>query len=65
VPAGLGIVDIVLIVALASAGLLGMSAGAAVVLYRIITLKILISAGWFAHRSWRGATQRPMTAYDG
>lgn len=49
VPAGLGIVDVVLIAALASAGMNGTNAVAAVVLYRIIALKVLISVAWLGY----------------
>jgi uncharacterized membrane protein YbhN (UPF0104 family) len=49
VPAGLGIVDIVLIAALATTGLHGTNAVAAAVLYRIIALKVLISAAWLGY----------------
>lgn len=58
VPAGIGVVDIVLIAALATAGLHDAKAVAAVLLYRIISLKPFISVGWLgyhfvANRRWR------------
>jgi putative heme transporter len=46
VPAGAGIVDIVLITALATAGLHGKYAVAAALVYRIISLKVLITVVW-------------------
>jgi uncharacterized membrane protein YbhN (UPF0104 family) len=46
VPAGAGIVDIVLIAALATAGLRGKYAVAAALVYRIISLKVLITVAW-------------------
>ncbi len=54
VPAGLGIVEIVLVAALASAGLRGTYAVAAVLVYRVIALKILISGGWLAYHYLAG-----------
>jgi putative heme transporter len=54
VPAGLGIVDIVLIAALATAGLHGTKAVAAVLVYRLIALKILISLGWLTYHYLAG-----------
>lgn len=48
-PAGLGVVDIVLITALAAAGLPATKAVAAVLVYRIITFKILFTLAWMAH----------------
>jgi putative heme transporter len=46
VPAGLGVVDIVLITALATAGLHGKYAIAAALVYRCISLKFLVTAAW-------------------
>jgi putative heme transporter len=54
VPAGLGIADIVLIAAFAAAGLHNGKAVAAVFLYRIISLKPLISAGWLGYHFLTG-----------
>jgi putative heme transporter len=51
VPGGIGIVDIVLIAALATAGLHDAKAIAAVLLYRVISLKFLTSAAWLGYRS--------------
>jgi putative heme transporter len=49
VPAGLGIVDIVLIAALAAAGLHGRYAVAAALVYRSISLKVLITTVWLIY----------------
>jgi uncharacterized membrane protein YbhN (UPF0104 family) len=49
VPAGLGIVDIVLIAALATAGLHGKYAVAAALVYRTISLKVLITVVWLIY----------------
>ena len=49
VPAGLGIVDIVLIAALATAGLHGKYAVAAVLIHRFISLKVLITVAWLIY----------------
>lgn len=49
VPAGLGVVDIVLIAALATAGLHGRYAMAAALVYRTISLKVLITAVWLTY----------------
>jgi putative heme transporter len=46
IPAGIGVVDVVLIAALAAAGLHDANAIAAVFLYRLISLKLLTSLGW-------------------
>lgn len=46
IPAGIGVVDVVLIAALAAAGLHDANAIAAVFLYRVISLKLLTSLGW-------------------
>jgi hypothetical protein len=48
-PAGLGVVDIVLIAALAGAGIPAAIAVAAVVLYRIVTFKIVITVACLAY----------------
>ena len=53
VPAGLGVVDIVLITALTAAGLPAPHAVAAVLLYRIITFKIFFTLGWLGYRRLR------------
>jgi putative heme transporter len=49
VPAGFGIVDIVLIAALATAGLHGKYAVAAALVYRSISLKVLITVVWLIY----------------
>ncbi len=49
IPAGLGVVDVVLIAALAGAGLPAPHAVAAVLLYRIITFKIVVTMAWLAY----------------
>ena len=49
VPAGLGIVDIVLITALATAGLPGKYAIAAALVYRAISLKVGITLAWLLY----------------
>lgn len=49
VPAGLGIVDIVLIAALATAGRHGKYAVAAALVYRSISLKVLITVAWLIY----------------
>ena len=54
VPAGLGIADIVLITAFAAAGLHNGKAIAAVLLYRVISLKPLISVGWLGYHLLTG-----------
>ena len=54
VPAGLGIVDIVLIAALATAGLHGKYAVAAALVYRSISLKVLITVGWLIYHQVAG-----------
>jgi putative heme transporter len=53
VPGGIGIVDIVLIGALAGVGLHTAAAVAAVLIYRILSLKIGVSMAWFAYHSWQ------------
>lgn len=57
VPAGLGIADIVLITAFAAAGLHNGKAIAAVFLYRVISLKPLISAGWLGYHFLTGRSR--------
>jgi uncharacterized membrane protein YbhN (UPF0104 family) len=52
VPGGIGIVDIVLIAALASAGVHGPAAVAVTLLYRLLCFKIGMSVVWFAYHSW-------------
>ena len=54
VPAGLGIVDIVLIAALATAGLHGKYAVAAALVYRSISLKVLITVAWLIYHHMAG-----------
>jgi hypothetical protein len=54
VPAGLGILDNALIVALVATGVPAATAIAAVVLYRILTLGLFIGAGWIAWLTFRG-----------
>ena len=54
VPAGIGVVEVVLITALADAGLHGKYAIAAVLVYRIIALKVLISLGWIFYHYREG-----------
>jgi uncharacterized membrane protein YbhN (UPF0104 family) len=54
VPAGLGIVDIVLTAALATAGLHGKYAVAAVLAYRFISLKVLITTLWLIYHYMAG-----------
>jgi putative heme transporter len=49
VPAGLGVVDIVLITALAAAGLSAPHAVTAVLIYRVITFKILVTIAWLSY----------------
>jgi putative heme transporter len=49
-PYGLGIVDIALIAALTRAGLAAPDAVGAVLLYRVITFKILVTFGWISCR---------------
>jgi putative heme transporter len=63
VPAGLGVADIVLIAAFAAAGLHNGKAVAAVFLYRIISLKPLISAGWVGYH-FLTRRRRTQQAYD-
>ena len=63
-PAGLGIVDIVLIAALASAGLHGRYAVAAALVYRSLSLKVLITAAWliYHHAAGRRRGRTPAPA---
>jgi hypothetical protein len=49
-PYGLGVVDIALITALTRAGLASPDAVGAVLLYRIITFKIVVTFGWIGYR---------------
>lgn len=53
VPGGIGIVDIVLIAALAGVGVHTAAAVAAVLLYRILSLKIGMTMAWFSYYCWR------------
>ena len=55
--AGLGIVDIVLITALAAAGLHGKYAVAAALVYRFISLKVLITVVWLIYHYVAGRRQ--------
>jgi uncharacterized membrane protein YbhN (UPF0104 family) len=57
-PYGLGVVDIALITALTRAGLAPPDAVGAVLLYRIITFKILVTSGWIGYRRLRHGTRR-------
>ena len=50
-PAGLGVVDLVLIAALAGSGVGLPTATAAVVIYRIIAFKLLVTLGWAVYGS--------------
>lgn len=54
VPAGIGIVDIVLIAALATAGLHGKYAVAAALVYRGISLKVVITLAWLIYHHMVG-----------
>jgi putative heme transporter len=58
VPAGLGVVDLVLIAALSKAGLRTAVAVAAVLLYRVITFKIAVTIVWVTAR-WLRARHKP------
>jgi putative heme transporter len=64
VPAGLGVVDIVLIAALATAGLHGTYAVAAALVYRSISLKVLITVVWliYHHAAGRRRGNAPESA---
>jgi len=48
VPGGLGIIDNALVVALAATGVPAVTAIAAVVLYRLLTLGFIVGTGWLA-----------------
>jgi uncharacterized membrane protein YbhN (UPF0104 family) len=54
VPAGLGVVDLVLIAALATAGLHGRYAVAAALVYRSISLKVLVTVVWLIYHHVAG-----------
>ncbi len=54
IPAGIGVVDVVLIAALAAAGLHDANAIAAVFLYRVISLKLLTSLAWLGLHTLTG-----------
>ena len=56
-PYGLGVVDIALITALTRTGLASPEAVGAVLLYRIITFKILVTFGWIGYRRLRDHTR--------
>ena len=61
-PYGLGVVDIALITALHAAGIASPEAIGAVLLYRIITFKVLVTLLWIGYRylqdrSYRGVTR--------
>jgi uncharacterized membrane protein YbhN (UPF0104 family) len=58
-PAGIGVVDIVLIAALAAAGIPVAFAVAAVVLYRIVTFKIVLTVAFLASHYVRARRVRP------
>jgi putative heme transporter len=60
-PYGLGVVDIALITALTRAGLASPDAVGAVLLYRIITFKILVTFGWIGYRYVRDHIRRVVT----
>ena len=57
-PFGLGVVDIALISALAGSGLRSPDAVGAVILYRIITFKILVTLVWIGYRYIHRARER-------
>jgi uncharacterized membrane protein YbhN (UPF0104 family) len=57
-PYGLGVVDIALITALVRAGLASPDAMGAVLLYRIITFKILVTFGWIGYGRLRDHARR-------
>jgi uncharacterized protein (TIRG00374 family) len=57
-PYGLGVVDIALIAALTRAGLASPDAVGAVLLYRIITFKILVTIGWIGYRRLQDHARR-------
>lgn len=59
VPAGLGIVDAALTVALVAGGLSADTALAAVVLYRLISLVAVVAVGWIV---WAFLAHRPISA---
>jgi putative heme transporter len=63
-PAGLGVVDLVLIAALVGTGVGLPTATAAVVIYRIIAFKLLVTLGWVVYGSLqrRRMTVSPLTA---
>jgi uncharacterized protein (TIRG00374 family) len=61
-PFGLGVVDIALISALVGTGLQSADAVGAVLLYRIITFKILVTLLWVAYRYLDDARQRARSA---
>jgi uncharacterized membrane protein YbhN (UPF0104 family) len=57
-PYGLGVVDIALITALRGAGLASPDAVGAVLLYRVITFKILVTLVWIGYRYLQGRSRR-------
>lgn len=57
-PYGLGIVDVALIAALHGAGLRAADAVAAVLLYRVITFKIVVTLAWAAWQAIRERARR-------
>ncbi|HEY6314841.1 MAG TPA: lysylphosphatidylglycerol synthase transmembrane domain-containing protein [Streptosporangiaceae bacterium] len=57
-PYGLGVVDIALIAVLTRAGLASPDAVGAVLLYRIITFKILVTFGWIGYRRVQDRTRQ-------
>jgi putative heme transporter len=62
VPAGPGVVDIVLIAALATAGLHGKYAVAAALAYRSISLKVLITVAWLIYHHVAGRRREHVSA---
>jgi uncharacterized protein (TIRG00374 family) len=57
-PGGLGVVDVTMTTALVAAGLPGPEAVAAVLFYRIVTFKVIVSLGWLVHHRIVG--RRPL-----
>jgi uncharacterized protein (TIRG00374 family) len=50
-PGGLGVVDVTMTAALVAAGVRAPAAVAAVLLYRIITFKVVVTTVWMVYRS--------------
>jgi putative heme transporter len=59
-PGGIGVVDVVLIAALVATGLAVPAATAAVIIYRIITFKLLVTLAWVVYGSLQ--RRRPIPA---